>query len=303
MCSVLLVDQPQFGLSDKPETKEQFNVVAARAVRDLLDELDIPRAHFLGNSLGGGTTFRFALDYPDRADRLVLMGPGGACIPVLSPEPTEGVKILGNFLAPPGPSREKLEAFVRIMVYDPSLVTEELIEERYKVASDPSVVRGLANFLMTVMGPGEEQRTKGELWREIHEVKHRTLITWGRDDRVLPLDGALFMLHRMEDARLHVFSRCGHWAQLEHAREFERISIDFLTADTCPTAPFATKLPEPSRRPRPPGSRSRPLLLAGPSSTRPTRTRSSGRTSSAACATAPRSGGTRWGCLPGPCRR
>lgn len=227
---VLLVDQPQFGLSDKPETKEQFNVVAARAVRDLLDALDVPRAHFLGNSLGGGTAFRFALDYPDRAERLVLMGPGGACIPVLSPEPTEGVKLLGNFLAPPGPSREKLEAFVRIMVYDQSLVTEELIEERYKVASDPSVVRGLVNFLTTVMGPGEEQRTKGEIWREIDRVEHRTLITWGRDDRVLPLDGALFMLHRMQDARLHVFPRCGHWAQLEHAREFERISIDFLTA-------------------------------------------------------------------------
>ena len=60
------------------------------------------------------------------------------------------------------------------------------------------------------------------------------LLKWlvgGRDDRVLPLDGALFMLHRMENARLHVFPRCGHWAQLEHAREFERISIDFLTAD------------------------------------------------------------------------
>ncbi len=227
---VLLVDQPQFGLSDKPDTSEQFNVFAARAVRDLLDELDIPRAHFLGNSLGGGTVFRLALDYPDRANRLVQMGPGGACIPLLSPEPTEGVKILGRFLAPPGPSREKLEEFVRIMVYDQSLVTEELIEERYKMASDPSVIQGLGRFLMTVMGPGEEQRTKGEIWREIDQVRHPTLITWGRDDRVLPLDGALFMLHRMQDARLHVFPRCGHWAQLEHAREFERISIDFLTA-------------------------------------------------------------------------
>ncbi len=228
---VLLVDQPQFGLSDKPETKEQFNVVAARALRDLLDELDIPSAHLLGNSLGGGTVFRFALDYPERAKRLVQMGPGGACIPILSPEPTEGVKILGRFLAPPGPSCEKLEEFVRIMVYDQSLVTEELIEERWRVASDPAVIQGLARFLMTVMGPDEEQRTRGELWREIHKVTHPTLITWGRDDRVLPLDGALFMLHRMENARLHVFPRCGHWAQLEHAREFERISIDFLSAE------------------------------------------------------------------------
>jgi 4,5:9,10-diseco-3-hydroxy-5,9,17-trioxoandrosta-1(10),2-diene-4-oate hydrolase len=226
---VLLVDQPQFGLSDKPESKEQFNILAARAVRDLLDELDIPRAHFLGNSLGGGTSLRFALDHPDRADRLVLMGPGGACLPVLSPEPTEGLKILFDFVAPPGPSREKLEAFIRIMVYDQSLITEELIEERYKTASDPSVLKGLVNFFTTAMGTNEEQRLKAEMWREIDRIEHPTLMTWGRDDRVLPLDGALFALHRMQNARLHVFPRCGHWAQLEHARAFERISIDFLT--------------------------------------------------------------------------
>ena len=205
-------------------------MVAALAVRDLLDELEIPRAHFLGNSLGGGTSLQFALDYPDRANRLVLMGPGNSCVPVLSPEPSEGLKILSNFLAPPGPSREKLEQFIRIMVYDQSLVTDELIEERYKVATDPSVLKGMVNFLTTVMGPDEDGRRKGEVWREIDQIKHPTLFTWGRDDRVLPLDGALFALHRMEDARLHVFPRCGHWAQLEHAREFERISIDFLTA-------------------------------------------------------------------------
>jgi len=225
---VLLVDQPQFGRSDKPETKEQFNAFAARAVRNLLDELDVPRAHFLGNSLGGGTSLRFALDFPDRADRLVLMGPGGACLPVLSPEPSEGIKLLGAFLAPPGPSREKLEAFVRIMVHDQSLVTEELIDERYEVATDPSVLKGLVNFFTTAMGTNPEQRLQAEMWRDIHRIEHPTLITWGRDDRVLPLDGAFFALHRMPDARLHVFPRCGHWAQLEHAREFERISIDFL---------------------------------------------------------------------------
>ncbi|MCA9510121.1 MAG: alpha/beta fold hydrolase [Myxococcales bacterium] len=228
---VLLVDQPQFGLSDKPDTDEQFNVVAARAVRDLLDQLGIARAHFLGNSLGGGTSLRFALDYPDRAARLVLMGPGNSCVPVLSPEPSEGLKILARFLAPPGPSREKLEEFVRIMVYDPALVTQELVDERYAVASDPSVLKGLVNFFRTAMGPGEKQRREGEVWREIDRIEHRTLLTWGRDDRVLPLDGALFALHRMKDARLHVFPRCGHWAQLEHAREFERISLDFLTAE------------------------------------------------------------------------
>ena len=227
---VIVLDQPQFGLSDKPESTEQYNVFAARAVRDLLDELGAEKAHFLGNSLGGGTALRFAFDYPDRAARLVLMGPGNSWLPILSPQPSEGIKILSEFLAPPGPSREKLEKFIRIMVYDQSFVTEELIEERYKSATDPTVLKGMVNYLKTIMGPTEENRRQGEMWRELEHIPHPTLITWGRDDRVLPLDGALFTLQRMPDARLHVFPRCGHWAQVEHAREFERISIDFLAA-------------------------------------------------------------------------
>ena len=70
--------------------------------------------HLLGNSLGGGTAVRFALNYPDRAGRLVLMGPGGLALNVFAPDPTEGVKRLAEFAAPPGPSREKIAAFLRI---------------------------------------------------------------------------------------------------------------------------------------------------------------------------------------------
>ncbi|EUA23550.1 4,5-9,10-diseco-3-hydroxy-5,9,17-trioxoandrosta-1(10),2-diene-4-oate hydrolase [Mycobacterium xenopi 4042] len=73
---VLAVDQPGYGHSDKRTEHPQFNRYAARALKALVDELDIERAPLVGNSLGGGTAVRFALDYPDRAGRLVLMGPG-----------------------------------------------------------------------------------------------------------------------------------------------------------------------------------------------------------------------------------
>ncbi|MFK7899046.1 MAG: alpha/beta hydrolase, partial [Myxococcota bacterium] len=92
------------------------------------------------------------------------------------------------------------------------------------------VLKGMANFGRTAMGANEEGRLKAELWRDVHKIKHRTLITWGREDRVLPLEGGLFAFRQMENASLHVLPRCGHWAQVEHAREFERLSIDFLTA-------------------------------------------------------------------------
>jgi pimeloyl-ACP methyl ester carboxylesterase len=45
----------------------------------------------------------------------------------------------------------------------------------------------------------------------------------------MQLDTAMFAMRRMPNARLHVFPKCGHWAQLEHREEFDRLTIDFLT--------------------------------------------------------------------------
>ncbi len=92
---MLAVDQPGFGSSDKPaEFTKQYFAFDADALAELLDELGIERAHCVGNSLGGGTAVRLALDHPDKAGRLVLMAPGGLGLNVFASDPTEGIKKL-----------------------------------------------------------------------------------------------------------------------------------------------------------------------------------------------------------------
>ena len=225
---VLLVDQPGYGRSDKHVVPGGMWTYYASAVRDLMDSLGIEQANFVGNSLGGGTTLKFALDYPERADRLILMGPGGGTLPLTSPWPSEGFKQLLSFYNPPGPSKDRMRDLINIMMYDPSLVGEELLEERYQAAMDPEAM-AYADAVLTSIKAGGSVLVAEELWRDVHRIAHRTLLTWGRDDRVLPLDGSFFMMRTMPDARLHVFPRCGHWAQVEHAVEFNRLVTDFLT--------------------------------------------------------------------------
>ncbi|RCW44556.1 4,5:9,10-diseco-3-hydroxy-5,9,17-trioxoandrosta-1(10),2-diene-4-oate hydrolase [Halopolyspora algeriensis] len=223
----IAVDQPGFGASDKPTDHGQYFTHSASALHELLDALGIERTHLLGNSLGGGTAVRYALDHPDRAGRLVLMGPGGLSLNVFSPDPTEGVQRLAAFAAPPGPSKEKLAEFLRTMVSDQSLITEELIEERYAAASTPESLAA-----MKAMGASfsrAETFEQGLLWREAYRLRQRVLLVWGKEDRVNPLDGALTALKLIPRAQLHVFDRCGHWAQLEKFEEFNRITRDFLT--------------------------------------------------------------------------
>ncbi|MCU1687690.1 MAG: hsaD [Amycolatopsis sp.] len=225
---VLAVDQPGFGNSDKPVDHPQFFIHSAEAVVGLMDALGVERAHFVGNSLGGGTAVRLALDHPNRAGRLVLMGPGGLSVNVFSPDPTEGVKNLSRFGAPPGPTKEKLEEFLRVMVYDQSLITEELLEDRFAAASTPESLAAMRAMGLSFMRP--ESYEQGMLWREAHRLRQRVLLIWGREDRVNPLDGALLALKTIPRAQLHVFGHCGHWAQLEKFDEFNRLALDFLGA-------------------------------------------------------------------------
>jgi 4,5:9,10-diseco-3-hydroxy-5,9,17-trioxoandrosta-1(10),2-diene-4-oate hydrolase len=222
----IVVDQPGFGKSDKPPVKGNYFTFAAVALAGLLDEIGVERAHLVGNSLGGGTAVRFALNYPDRAGRLVLMGPGGLSLNVFSPDPTEGVKRLAEFAAPPGPSLEKMSAFLRTLVFDQRLITDELVRERYEAASDPEALTAMASMGASFFDPAYFE--DGMLWREAHRLRQRVLLIWGREDRVNPVDGALVAMKMIRRAQLHVFGGCGHWAQLEKMEEFNRLAIAFL---------------------------------------------------------------------------
>jgi len=223
---VLAVDQPGFGRSDKPAEHGQFFTFSADALAGLLDELGLEKVHLIGNSLGGGTAVRFALRCPERVGRLVLMAPGGLGLNVLSADPTEGVQRLGRFGAPPGPSREKLRAFLQTLVFDQKMITDELVEERYAAASSPESLAAMAAMGASFRRP--DSYLEGMLWRDAFAVRHRTLLLWGREDRVNPLDGALVPLKLLPNAELHVFPRCGHWVQVERFDDFNRLTADFL---------------------------------------------------------------------------
>jgi 4,5:9,10-diseco-3-hydroxy-5,9,17-trioxoandrosta-1(10),2-diene-4-oate hydrolase len=221
----VMMDLPGYGETAARPATGHFFTVAADALAGLLDHLSISKVHLIGNSLGGGTAVRVALAYPDRVGRLVLMGPGGLTLNVLAPDPTEGVRRLMEFAAPPGPSRDKMAAFLRIMVHDQRLITDELIDERYAAASRPEALSGMAAMGASFFG---EHAEDGMLWREAHRLRHEVLLIWGREDRVNPLDGALIAVKQLRRCQLHVFGGCGHWAQLEKFDEFNELSLRFL---------------------------------------------------------------------------
>jgi len=222
---VIVPDMPGFGLSDPVELPRAYPRVAADAVSFLMEELGIEKAHVLGNSMGGYVAAELALAHPDKVDRLVLMGPGGLAVSIFNPDPSEGARRLTEFMS--NPTREGMVAWVDCMVADKRVVDDELIDERMANALRPGAIESAMAIFMSLAQHPEEV----PLYARADKIKQPTLITWGRDDRMLPFEQSVFAFRRMPRAELHVFSRCGHWAQVERKEEFERVVTEFLTRE------------------------------------------------------------------------
>jgi pimeloyl-ACP methyl ester carboxylesterase len=66
-------------------------------------------------------------------------------------------------------------------------------------------------------------------WAMLHTVAAPTLLTWGRDDRVSPVDMAITAMRLIPHAELHVFPNCGHWVMIEQKAAWESAVLSFLT--------------------------------------------------------------------------
>ena len=227
---IIALTFPGWGQSDAVEPgKEPQRKTNARAVKLVMDELGIEKAALVGNSMGGAAVLQFVTEYPERISHVVTMGatspgvnwsiPGGM---------TEGIKVLTETYRDPSP--ENFRRLVRIMVYDGSFVTDELCELRSKAAlANPT---HLANWLDPKRNgaPGGD-----EMIAALANAKVPALIVHGRDDRVVPLEGSMRLNAMMQNSRMVIFNRCGHWAQIEHAAEFNRL-LDGFIAHNLPAA-------------------------------------------------------------------
>lgn len=222
----VMPDLPGFGGSSLPALDRVYSVVAAERVLRLLDRLGIERVDLLGNSMGGTVSAELALMAPDRVRRLVLMGPGGLAVNMFGPSVSEGAHRLYEFLA--APSREAMRAWISSMVYDQAAVTDELIDQRMANASVPGAVEAARAIFATFTDPALTAELT-PLWTRAQQLHHPTLLTWGRDDRMIPYEFAHFSFRQLPDAELHTFARCGHWAQVERKTDFERVVLEFLT--------------------------------------------------------------------------
>lgn len=217
-CRVIAPDMVGFGFTDRPPGIDyRLDTWVTHAV-GLLDALDVRSADVVGNSFGGAIALALAIRYPARVRRLVLMGSMG--VPF---ELTPGLDAVWGYT----PSLENMRKLLDIFAYDRGLVTDELARLRYEASIRPGFQESFA-----AMFPAPRQRAVDALAspeRDIRALRNETLVIHGREDRVIPLANALTLTEWLDRAQLHVFGRCGHWTQIEHADRFAKLVGDFVT--------------------------------------------------------------------------
>ncbi|MEV8637500.1 alpha/beta fold hydrolase [Streptosporangium sp. NPDC051023] len=223
----LVLEFPGFGVSD-PTGGHPMADASAAVVR-FLDGLGLHQVDVIGNSMGGIVGTQVAMSHPERVRRLVTIGGIGKNL--LLPSPAEGINLLVEFTEEP--TREALVQWLNSMVYDQSLVTEELIEERWAQAVDPATLASARKMYgraaLNARAAAAAASEAAPYWAMLHKVKARTLITWGRDDRVSPVDMALLPMRTIPEVELHVFPNCGHWVMIEQKAAWESAVLAFLT--------------------------------------------------------------------------
>jgi pimeloyl-ACP methyl ester carboxylesterase len=201
---VLLVDMPQYGKSAKIPIPYPKLTNLARIMRDFMDAIGLERAHFVGNSFGGQMALKTAIDYPDRVGHLVMIGSAPVSYSLFSPQPVEGVKLIGSYYKDGGPSIEKMRKVLTTLVFDASRITDDVVKARYEASIDPETVA-----VHSLPAP-----KKQDLSAELAQCKSPTLVVWGMDDRAGALDVGLVMTRLIPNAQMHIFNNCGHWAQV-----------------------------------------------------------------------------------------
>jgi len=220
---VVAPDLIGFGFSGKPKGVEYTIERQARMIVGLMDALEIGRAALVGSSYGGAISAVCALDYPERVERLVLVGAVSNDEIVRRPLlRLAATPALGELLAP-----VLLDArrFVKNHLRQTYAAQNGYLLNNERITAHQRPLRAADThraILRTLRG---WRATRIE--REAERITQPTLLIWGAHDKDVPLRHGERLHELIKGSRLFVFPDCGHLPQEERPQEFAALVAEF----------------------------------------------------------------------------
>jgi pimeloyl-ACP methyl ester carboxylesterase len=164
-----------------------------------------------GHSMGGHICWRFALAHPGRLAGLILVAPAGLARPegaagqAISIARRPGGSVLLRLFA----SRGRLEAGLKENIFDPAFLTCEMVEEWWQASRRAGLLRASVARLRAPFA-------KPAVIARLGEIRARTLIQWGEQDNVFPLELGERMARQIPNSQFLTYACCRHIPILEH---------------------------------------------------------------------------------------
>ena len=227
---VIAFDLPGFGASEMPDG--DISIAGyARWVDELLDQLGVPAAAVVGNSMGGFIGSELAIQFPARVERLVLISAAGLSIENMRNEHLLAAlhtfdTRLAAYVGWLGSQSEGLtrrprsrRAMFGIVAHRPDKLPAPLIAEQIRGSGKPGFV------------PALDALTNYPIRDRLSEIACPTLIVWGSKDRLVPVGDADDFERLIPNSRKVVWPDTGHMAMLERPEAFNRLLAAFLAEE------------------------------------------------------------------------
>ena len=218
----LLLDQPGYGKSDPIVVKgESRSTMYARTVRDFIDALGIDTATIVDMSFGAQTAQAFAVDYPERAKRLVLHASGIGGPTLFGHPPFASQAFVAMYAAFAEPSLATMRGMMDAFLYNGAQYSDEELMLQARVdawTSRPQLDEARK----------ASENVRRDLGANLGKLTLPIIQLHGRNDLIAPLESALHLFNHLSNSRLILFSQCGHWIPVEKPAEFARYVTDFM---------------------------------------------------------------------------
>jgi pimeloyl-ACP methyl ester carboxylesterase len=217
---VVRFDLPGCGLSEPDRSGDYTDRRSLELVEGLLDGMGIDKAAFVGNSIGGRISWRFAAARPARVSKLVLISPDGFASPGFEygkpPQVPAAIKLMKYFLP-----RVLLRRYLATAYGDPARLSDAVIDRYYDL----------------LLAPGNRAAMIGRLQQTILEepipllqhIKAPTLLLWGRKDQLIPFSNSADYLRALPSAHLVEFRDLGHVPHEEAPEQSLKFVEQFLS--------------------------------------------------------------------------
>lgn len=210
---VFAYDAIGFGDTDKPNPEKFSYSQEARETQllNFIGQLEIEKPCLVGNSMGGLTSLGFAIKYPEKIDKLILMGTGKP------KDNSNGFKSLLNYSI----GRDHMYNIVRNLTNKNFEVSEEMIDYRLELTKKPGSMEAYVAIMEGIVALEFNEE-------DLKKIENNTLLVHGTLDEMVPKERSYHLVETLENAWMYIMPHCGHWAMMEYPEEFSRVTTDFM---------------------------------------------------------------------------